>query len=153
MKSENLKTAIIILTLIGLAFCFGEAIYLLNDYDNSLNDAGNNYSVIRVIDGDTFVLSDSDGGNEETIRLLCVDTPEFGDSGYEEAKSYLSSVLFAKEIEIERAEGLDLYNRTLAWVSYEDDFGNEVLINKEIVNLGFGEEFVYGGADCGELSG
>jgi endonuclease YncB( thermonuclease family) len=149
MKSDTIKIAfIIILTLIGIACCFGAAIYLLNDYDNSLNDAGSNNSVIRVIDGDTFVLSDSDGGNEETIRLLCADTPEEGDDGYEEAKSYLSSVLFAKEIEIERAERLDLYNRTLAWISYEDDFGNEVLVNKEIIDLGFGGVFEYNNTDC-----
>jgi hypothetical protein len=42
-------------------------------------------TVERVIDGDTLVISN------QTIRLAMVDAPEYGTSGYEEAKQALSN--------------------------------------------------------------
>lgn len=91
-----------------------------------------------IIDGDTFRTA-----NGEIIRLLCVDTPELGTAGSEDAKAYLSSLILGKDILIERSEGLDKYNRTLAWVSWQG-----VLVNKEIIDKGFGKVFEYNKMDC-----
>jgi endonuclease YncB( thermonuclease family) len=80
-----------------------------------------------------------------------VDAPELGDAGYEEAKDYLSSLLVLsgtgagegeENIRIER-QGIDKYNRTLAWI-----YSGETLINKEIIDNGYGEVFEYDGTNC-----
>ena len=51
--------------------------------------------VSRVIDGDTFELCSG-----ETARLLCVDTPEKGEEGYEEAKVFLEDLILYKEVRL-----------------------------------------------------
>lgn len=95
--------------------------------------------VIRVIDGDTLIaLID---GEETTIRLLNIDTPETKDPDEEvqclgpEASEFLVERLPAgTEIELEYdQERTDRYDRTLAGV-YESG----VLINAEIAAEGLG---------------
>lgn len=95
--------------------------------------------VVRVIDGDTLVaLVD---GEETTIRLLNIDTPEtkHPDEPVQclgpEASQFLAERLPAgTEIELDYdKERLDLYDRTLAAV-YE----SESLINAEIAAEGLG---------------
>jgi len=148
MLSETAKTILIVsIAVLVLIGCFALVIYLLSDYKNS-NDSMNpseNYSynyVIEVIDGDTFVI-----GNE-TIRLLCVDTPEEGDSGYEEAKDFLTDRLNSDVSNI-MLEGnkTDSYGRSLRWVYIGDD-----LINKEIIDFGFGTLFEYEDENCNLVS-
>ena len=150
MLSETAKTTlIVILAVLALIGCFALVIYLLsnNGNNNSIesNDSGNdsyNYA-IEVIDGDTFAI---DKG--EIIRLLCVDTPEEGDSGYAEAKNYLSSIIISENgnLTIER-RGLDKYNRTLAWV-----YVGGLLINKELIDNELGTLFEYEGMNCSRVS-
>jgi endonuclease YncB( thermonuclease family) len=70
-----------------------------------------------------------------------VDTPEEGKEGYEEAKAFLSLKL-SEDIRIER-QGLDNYNRTLAWVYF-----GETLVNKEIIDNEYGTIFPYNGTNC-----
>ncbi len=150
MLSETAKTTlIVILAVLALIGCFALVIYLLSNYGNNnsieSNDSGNdsyNYA-IEVIDGDTFAI---DKG--EIIRLLCVDTPEEGDSGYAEAKNYLSSIIISENgnLTIER-RGLDKYNRTLAWV-----YVGGLLINKELIDNELGTLFEYEGMNCSRVS-
>ena len=102
--------------------------------------------VSEVIDGDTFEMSD-----KEIIRLLCVDTPEEGEAGYEEAKSFLAHLVLLKEIRFEyETDRYDKYNRTLAFV-YVNISDEEIFVNKEVVRLGFGELFEYGESDCSRI--
>ncbi len=101
-------------------------------------------NAFAIVDGDTIALS-----NGETVRLLCVDTPEKGEAGYEEAKAFLSNSIIGKEILIE-SEGTDKYNRTLAWITVNNT-KEMVLVNKEIVNQGLGTLFVYNNTDCGRM--
>ena len=119
--------------------------------------ASNMTLILRAVDGDTLELADGEGEGE-IIRLLCVDAPELGEEGYEEAKDYLSSLLVLsgagaeegeENIRIER-HGIDKYNRTLAWIYYADSGGggNETLVNKEIIDNGYGEVFEYDGTNC-----
>lgn len=95
--------------------------------------------VVRVIDGDTLVaLVD---GEETTIRLLNIDTPETKDPDEPvqclgpEATAFLTERLPAgTRIELEYdEERLDRYDRTLAGV-YE----SESLVNAEIAEAGLG---------------
>jgi len=118
-------------TLLVIIVIFTEYLFFIE-----INEKTNYKDTMRVIDGDTFEY------NGEVIRLICVDTPENGDLGYAEAIIFLSNLLYGEDIELDR-HGLDKYNRTLAYV-YVDD----LLINREIVDKGYGSLFVYGNESC-----
>ena len=68
-------------------------------------------TVTYIVDGDTYDLS-----SVGRIRLADVDTPEQGESGYQEAKSYLSSLIDGKTvyIDIDDVYQTDIYGRTVA---------------------------------------
>ena len=95
-------------------------------YDKPVN------KVTRIIDGDTFEL-----GNGDKVRLICVNTPEKGEDGYEEAKDYLSSLILNKTVILEKdVSDTDQYNRLLRYVYVNED-NKEIFINKELVKSGF----------------
>ena len=97
-------------------------------------------TVIRVIDGDTFKASVN--GEEKTVRLLNVDTPETKDPnapveclGPEAAKNLELLLPVGSSVRLELdEEPLDKYGRTLAGVF--DSSGN--LVNAEIAREGLG---------------
>src|SRR5690606_37687278 len=103
------------------------------------DDGSGEGTVVRVVDGDTLVAVVA--GEETTIRLLNIDTPETKHPDEEvqclgpEATAFLTERLPAgTEIELEYdEERLDRYDRTLAAV-YE----SESLINAEIAAAGLG---------------
>ncbi len=119
-----------------------------NDY-NSYNENYSDNTVIRVIDGDTFELA-----NGDIIRMICVDTPEKGKEGYEEAKEFLESLILFKEVQLEKSiDDKDKYGRLLRYVYINYSLTNElyeyVFINKEIIENGYGSVFPYGNnTDC-----
>jgi len=121
---KNLSKLIIyIFAALGIIICISFAVYLLSTNEQTWNE-----KVERVIDGDTFQTSEG-----ETIRMLCVNTPEVNETGYEEASEFLSELILDKEVRLENPQDFgfsekDIYGRTLAFV-YLDD----VLINKAIV--------------------
>jgi micrococcal nuclease len=125
---KRLLIFILIIILLGLLSVFYP--------EEGLSFTKNNYEkekcfVDRIIDGDTLVC------NNETIRLLGIDTPEKGESYFQEAKDYLSFV-DGKEIEILRDwDDLGKYKRKLRYVFYEDR-----LINIEIVEQGLAVAFM-----------
>ena len=91
----------------------------------------------RIIDGDTFELSTG-----EKVRLICKDTPEVNEKGYEEAKEFLSNLILNKEIRLEKdISETDKYNRLLryAFISNPEDSTSEIFINKELVSQGYAE--------------
>ena len=85
--------------------------------------------IAEVIDGDTIV-----AGDGTIMRLLNINTPEKGTSGFEEAKNFLSAYQ-NQTVEIEKKE-FDKYGRTLVKV-----FAPEYL-NLEIVSLGLATKFL-----------
>ncbi len=87
--------------------------------------------VDRVIDGDTLIC------NNETIRLLGINTPEKKEYYYEEAKIFLQEVE-GKEVRVLRDfDDLGKYKRKLRYVFYGDR-----MINIEILEQGFGFLFM-----------
>ena len=102
--------------------------------------------VVRVIDGDTLVVSL--GGVDTTIRLLNIDTPETKDPNKAveclgpEASAFLKSLLpQGTSVELEYdGEKLDRYGRTLAGVWFR-----ELLVNAEIARVGLGAPVQYNG--------
>ena len=147
MKDNIKTTLIVIISLIALAFVLFFAVKLMDSNNNE--EEVSNDQVIRVIDGDTFEL------NGETIRLLCVDTPEEGKKGYQEATDYLSSLILNREVILR--DGLsynsmdkDVYNRSLRFV-YIDVNSNQLFVNKNIVYNGYGKLYSYNGTNCSLL--
>lgn len=57
------------------------------------------FQVIKVIDGDTFILQ---GGDK--VRLLSIDTPEKGEIYYQEAKDYLTERTLGKIVTLAYAD-------------------------------------------------
>jgi micrococcal nuclease len=119
---------------------------LLITINGCVNHTGNKkegykyYTVVRVIDGDTFWLDD---GSDESlrVRLIGIDAPESRDygskiKGYygEEAKEYLTKLIRGKKVRLEfDVERFDQYDRTLAYVYLEDG----TFVNAELVKNGY----------------
>ena len=101
------------------------------------------FNVIRVIDGDTFVL---DNGTEkgDKVRLIGIDAPETRNSGKrkigfygKEAKEYLTNLIADKQIRLQFDVGKrDRYGRLLAYVYLGDLF-----INAELVKRGYAQVY------------
>ncbi len=162
-KKENL----IILASLLLIFLITIGIYLSFSSlslvkEKNTEDITNN-TVTRIIDGDTFEIASG-----EKIRLLCIDTPEENQKGYEEAKQFLSDLILNKQIRLEAdSQDKDSYKRLLRY-AYVNQSGslcttaqdinsevlsaqvclsigtpNEILVNKEIIDKAHGKLFEY----------
>ncbi|MCK5847722.1 MAG: thermonuclease family protein [Caldisericia bacterium] len=89
--------------------------------------------VLRVIDGDTIVLSSG-----EKIRYLGINTPEKGQHLYEEAKELNIKLLDGKEVYLEYdKEQTDVFGRTLAYVFTDEGFVNEMIVEHGLARENF----------------
>ncbi len=104
---------------------------------NFLNE-NRNVHIDRVIDGDTVV------AENETIRLLGINTPERGEILYDEAKKFLNDSIFNKSVFLEE-NGLDRYKRTLAYLNFNGENVNLKLVEEGFANPYFpkGKEKYY----------
>jgi len=96
--------------------------------DNALQKFLTNYESVkveRVIDGDTIK------SQNQSIRLLGINSPEKGELYYIEAKEFLEELILNETVGLEFGrERYDRYNRTLAYI----------YINGENINLKLAEE-------------
>jgi endonuclease YncB( thermonuclease family) len=155
-KKANRKKLFILVVIVLIALII-LAIYLLSlregedEGKGEANSAGPiELYVSRVIDGDTFEMSDN-----TTIRLLCVDAPEKGKKGYKEAREFLSEMVLDREVRLERdITDADSYGRLLRYV-YVNISGVELFVNKQLVQEGYAAVFRYGDdtARCDEIEG
>lgn len=75
--------------------------------------------VVRIIDGDTFVLlvSRNDGTRQQQrIRITTIDAPEERQPFYQVSKDYLGKLIHEQEVLIEPNK-VDIYGRTVARVT------------------------------------
>ena len=101
----------------------------------SKNIEGNFFTVNEIIDGDTFYI---EGKNK--IRLICVNTPEINEKGYQEAKEYLQNLILYKNVNLTKdISETDIYNRLLRYAYTEDG----IFINELIVKNGYGKAYPY----------
>jgi micrococcal nuclease len=104
------------------------------------------YTVTRVVDGDTLKV-DVDG-QEQTVRLIGVDTPEtvhpnepvgcFGP----EASAYTTALVDQQPVWLEgdpTQGATDRYGRTLAFVWTSSD----TMLNEQLVAGGYGREYTF----------
>lgn len=99
--------------------------------------SGDEYAVIRAVDGDTIDVRPASGGERIRVRLIGVDTPESKDPRRPvecfareaaEFTSRLEGKLVRLELDVER---LDRYGRTLAYVYLLDGtFFNLLLVEE-----------------------
>lgn len=104
------------------------------------------YPVVKVIDGDTFVIAMN--GKNVTMRLIGVDTPEtvdprkpvqcLGREASEKAKEILSGASVRLEMDPLQGE-LDKYGRLLAYAFLESG----VNVAEHMIIEGYGHEYTY----------
>jgi endonuclease YncB( thermonuclease family) len=128
MKSLNILIFLLIFnTFILLGF-------LASEFTGKVTYERMSVNVTRIVDGDTIDVTSNN--LTQRLRLLGINTPEKKNPGYEEAKDYLMQYE-GKIIEIED-RGKDKYQRTLAYIHY-----NNQLINAEILKSGLANLYVY----------
>ena len=79
------------------------------------------FTVSEIIDGDTFKVKNGWEWNEkkgDTVRPTGYDTPEKGESGYEQAKQKLKDFILGKTVDIKIAKIVDQWGRLVADVYY-----------------------------------
>lgn len=132
MKKEIRRIIFLSLFLFGIFVFF---FFIFIQYDKNRDFETKDNLVVRVIDGDTFELY-----NGEIVRLICIDSPEKGKEGYDEAKNYLSFLILNKEVRLEKdVNDKDIYGRLLRYV-YVDD----IFVNKEMVEKNYAKIFRFG---------
>jgi micrococcal nuclease len=95
-------------------------------------------TVIRVIDGDTYVLS-----GDKRVRMMGIDTPEKGEPFANAATEFADSALLGKTVQLEIGkEPQDKYGRILAYV-----FLGKTLINEVIIRRGFARVYIFSGKE------
>ncbi len=78
-------------------------------------------SVVRVIDGDTFDVDPpvelGSEGEIDRFRMLCIDTPETGECGYDEATERLDELIGGQTVTLHfDSDCTGTYDRGLAYV-------------------------------------
>lgn len=92
--------------------------------------------LIKVIDGDTVDLEVDLGFSitvRDRFRLDGIDTPERGQPGYQEAKTFVTKLLSMKKIVIRTAKAREKYGRYLAEVFVESAGPIETSVNAILV--------------------
>ena len=106
-----------------------------------VNNTNEYYDVVRVVDGDTFVINYN--GKEEKVRLIGVDTPEsvhpnknknteFGNTVSRYSKKMLTGKQVAIEFDVEQR---DKYGRLLAYVYLDGHMYNKMLLERGYAKL------------------
>ncbi|MHB1086587.1 MAG: thermonuclease family protein [Minisyncoccota bacterium] len=109
------------------------------------------YPIVKVVDGDTIVVSIA--GANTTVRLIGLDTPEtvdprktvqcFGAEASAEMKKILSGQYVRLEMDPSQGEK-DKYGRLLAYVYAPANVRPEgILLNIYMIEEGFGHEYTY----------
>lgn len=99
------------------------------------------WRVERIVDGDTIEVAVGYTDHNEKVRLLNINTPEEGQTGYYEATAALRSLLEFRTVELEfekpGAPTRDRYGRVLAFV-----FVSDTLVNYEMVKRGWSDFYI-----------
>lgn len=144
--NNKIKGAICTACLAGLVagYTYLDGIYNISSYFTTGTEATaavnidnlDSYTVIRVVDGDTIKVMFE--GEEESVRLIGIDTPEsvhpdssknteFG----EFVSAYAKETLEGKEVVLEFDENQrDMYDRLLAYVYIDGEMFNKTLVEK-----------------------
>lgn len=125
-------------------FLYNEKTY--GDNQTEKNNGSNKidetlYEVIRVVDGDTFVINYN--GVNERVRLIGIDTPESVHPDDEKntefgvkVSNYSKEMLTGKNVMIELdVQKRDQYGRLLAYIYLDGQMYNKILLEKGFAKL------------------
>lgn len=102
--------------------------------------------VVKVFDGDSFVLKQDDG-TTVNVRMFGIDAPEHDQLGGRDARGTLDRLIYQKTVTIETVD-TDVHGRTVAWVKLDDG----KLVNLAMVEAGWAWWFVEFAPDAKELA-
>lgn len=94
--------------------------------------------LISCVDGDTVVLKFDN--QDETIRLLAVDTPERRQPYYQVASDFTCKLLEDShqiQLEIDKNASYDSYNRLLVWLWIDDELLQEKLVEAGLAKVAY----------------
>ena len=90
--------------------------------------------LVRVIDGDTIVVEI--GKTNERVRLIGVDTPEWGEPGFDLAKTFTEDLLGDGRVILERDQSeRDKYGRLLRYVYSSTG----IMVNDQLIRAGLAD--------------
>jgi endonuclease YncB( thermonuclease family) len=137
LSQTTKRNGLIALTIILVLLVFGLSSPDRSDDQAFSQERTGPYEVVRVIDGDTIVISKQ--GSHESVRLIGVDTPEvdgpytqaecFGDEASEFTRSMLENELVWLEAD-ESQDERDRYDRLLRYVYLGNTHFNKLLIDE-----------------------
>jgi micrococcal nuclease len=92
-------------------------------------------TVSRVIDGDTLDLTTTEG-EPITIRLALIDAPESKESGFDQAKNFMTELCLNKNAKVDPDNNQGLtYGRTVAVVYCEGIDVNEAILENDFADI------------------
>lgn len=105
---------------------------ILNKYNKTYFTSEERSVCTHVVDGDTIYLS-----NGKKVRLVGVNTPEKGVTGYQASKKFVQKLCLNKEIgiNIDDRKYRDKYGRTLAVVIVDGKNLNEMLLKEGLAEV------------------
>ena len=89
---------------------------------------------IKVADGDTITIL-TPAKRQVRIRLACIDCPERRQPFGKRAKQFTSSLVFGKQVRVHVVDW-DRYGRAVGWVYVNDDDGQKICVNRQLVRAG-----------------
>ncbi len=140
MKNSNTARKVSLAALMAILAAAGYGGYtIIKEKDLAAMRSGNVplYKVERVIDGDTFELSDKD-----VVRLTGIDAPEEGECYYQESKDALKKLVEGKNVELRKdVTEADDFGRLLRYaiIPNKNPVGDNLLVDEYMVKNGFAE--------------
>ena len=153
MSRRMRNVVAVVITLTATTLCFLDRSYISRSVTKSLQSAqqqdsgdiskyhGRQFTVVKVVDGDTLDIDIPDGKYSHTrIRLWGIDTPETKDPRTgpmyfgKEASDFATKLALGKQVTVlpgKRRKTRDKYHRLLAYIQLPDGtFLNEVLLSE-----------------------
>jgi len=92
-------------------------------------------NVTYIVDGDTIEIETG-----KRVRLICMDAPERGEEGYQNAREYLEDLILNKKVKLEKdISEIDRYGRLLRYIYLKDG----TFVNELIVKEGYAKVYWY----------
>ncbi|WP_458720006.1 thermonuclease family protein [Candidatus Nitrosocosmicus sp. R] len=131
------ETIFIFLVFLG-TITFSNQVWATSPNSDLVTTSSSNFSgtVTKVIDGDTLDVTTTEG-ETITVRLALIDAPETDESGFDEAKNFMTEKCLDKnsEVDPDNNQGLT-YGRTVAVV-----YCDGVNVNEAILDSGFADVY------------
>lgn len=134
---EKVLVVCIVIIVFTIGVFVGMSIYRENNQSSEQNNEpsiSENFTVSRIIDGDTIELS-----NGEAVRLIGINAPEVGQPYYMKSANKLAQLIGEKNVTLEKdVSNRDRYGRLLRYV-----YVGNIFVNLEIVREGYAIAYPY----------